>query len=489
MKTAPYLRTGTMVDNAEDLFTLRGRVKAPKGLIFSGQETTPLLKLLEYPIDVYIRTLRDSVQIVEMPKNASSVLHQAMRDCRRFPRPSVLDNQHSLEFRFPYTLVEMQKIAEYYAQPAYNLLWKNSTFNQEPLFYYLDYNHYFVVQCIYNRRGKESWEPAQQYTAEIVEYLAHKLPQFQLNKGVDFLVPASHPKAGPYGVKTNTISAFQRQTFLRTDFDFSGHSPRDIIVPYYVPIPAPSPTTSARKPYLLFFAGGKNPPGGLREQLERAFASHSKAAGSHDILFTTDPLLGEVFESTIQSSVFCAAVRGDTASSSRLFSIIASGCIPVIISDWLSLPFESIIDYRPFTLRFPESIVHNVGLLIAQLRAVSPTQIAQMHVALEQAKPMLLFPPITQAHSTKAAPAKVQKVDTSSAISSYPLLNPVTLTMVEMIMRRKQHCDKLRNDYYSRFSISTTAQQKANETSNMCIKLYARFAAALSESRTINLDV
>ncbi|KAL9246083.1 hypothetical protein vseg_019662 [Gypsophila vaccaria] len=46
----------------------------------------------------------------------------------------------------------------------------------------------------------------------------------------------------------------------------------------------------------------------------------------------------------LQLKMECA--RGDTPSSARLFDAIVSGCIPVIVSDELELPFEGIIDYR-----------------------------------------------------------------------------------------------------------------------------------------------
>ena len=45
-------------------------------------------------------------------------------------------------------------------------------------------------------------------------------------------------------------------------------------------------------------------------------------------------------------SIFCLSPAGDTPSSARLFDAIVSGCIPVIVSDELELPFEGIIDYR-----------------------------------------------------------------------------------------------------------------------------------------------
>lgn len=45
-------------------------------------------------------------------------------------------------------------------------------------------------------------------------------------------------------------------------------------------------------------------------------------------------------------SSFCLSPAGDTPSSARLFDAIVSGCIPVIVSDELELPFEGILDYR-----------------------------------------------------------------------------------------------------------------------------------------------
>lgn len=49
-------------------------------------------------------------------------------------------------------------------------------------------------------------------------------------------------------------------------------------------------------------------------------------------------------------SVFCLSPAGDTPSSARLFDAIVSGCIPVIVSDEVELPFEGILDYRKVCL-------------------------------------------------------------------------------------------------------------------------------------------
>ena len=46
--------------------------------------------------------------------------------------------------------------------------------------------------------------------------------------------------------------------------------------------------------------------------------------------------------------------RGDSAHTKRLFSTLASGCIPIIISDKMVLPFSKHVDLESAVLRIPE---------------------------------------------------------------------------------------------------------------------------------------
>ena len=54
------------------------------------------------------------------------------------------------------------------------------------------------------------------------------------------------------------------------------------------------------------------------------------------------------------ASVFCPCPRGDSAHTKRLFSTLAAGCIPVIISDKMVLPFAEHVDLESAVLRIPE---------------------------------------------------------------------------------------------------------------------------------------
>ncbi|KVI07513.1 Exostosin-like protein, partial [Cynara cardunculus var. scolymus] len=83
-------------------------------------------------------------------------------------------------------------------------------------------------------------------------------------------------------------------------------------------------------------------------------------------------------QSGMRKSVFCLSPAGDTPSSARLFDAIVSGCIPVIVSDELELPFEGILDYRRISLFVSSSDAVQPGWLLAYLRSIKPTQIREM---------------------------------------------------------------------------------------------------------------
>ena len=55
-----------------------------------------------------------------------------------------------------------------------------------------------------------------------------------------------------------------------------------------------------------------------------------------------------------RGSVFCPCPRGDSAHTKRLFSTLAAGCIPIIISDKMVLPFAEHVDLESAVLRIPE---------------------------------------------------------------------------------------------------------------------------------------
>ncbi|KAF4659388.1 ribosomal 40S subunit protein S18B, partial [Perkinsus chesapeaki] len=74
----------------------------------------------------------------------------------------------------------------------------------------------------------------------------------------------------------------------------------------------------------------------------------------------TDIVVGQSapsYEAEMRDSIFCFIPRGNTPWTRRIFDAIVSGCIPVVLSNAIVFPFESILDWSQFTLKLPESYV------------------------------------------------------------------------------------------------------------------------------------
>jgi len=319
-----------------------------------------------------------------------------------------------------------------------------------------------------------------QYTVDIAKFVV-KSSDWALNSGLDFLSPASHPKSGPLNIHDNVLKTFTRHTFMRTDFDLMGYAPKDIVVPYFIPSSPPLPQQA--KTLLLFFAGGDNPPGGLRSEFEASFLSLQSqqpppsTSQQQEVFFAvSSQLSADEYNSRMASSDFCLMLRGDTASSKRLFSAVSCGCIPVIVSDWIPLPFEALIDYSQFSLRFSESSFRDVQSLLSFLRReVLPARRAAMRAALQMARSLLLFQTFSEPSAAKPTVVDTaveqqlrESKEEAGGVGNMEcfLLNPVTLTLIEAFIRRKKYCDDL----------------SLPSSNIMCVNLYSRLASAISFS-------
>jgi len=77
----------------------------------------------------------------------------------------------------------------------------------------------------------------------------------------------------------------------------------------------------------------------------------------------------------MDSSTFCLIPRGNTPWTRRFFDAALRGCIPVVMSNPVSFPFERLIDYSQLALKLPEEWVPR---LAAELEAVTPPQLRQL---------------------------------------------------------------------------------------------------------------
>ncbi|KAF2535457.1 hypothetical protein F2Q68_00022614 [Brassica cretica] len=215
-------------------------------------------------------------------------------------------------------------------------------------------------------------------------------PAWKRSEGRDHIFPIHHPWS------FKTVRKFVKNAiWLLPDMDSTGnwYKPgqvsleKDLILPYVPNVDlcdakclsesAPMRTT------LLFFRGRlkRNAGGKIRAKLG------TELSGVKDVIMT-EGTAGEggklAAQAGMRRSLFCLCPAGDTPSSARLFDAIVSGCIPVIVSDELELPFEGILDYRKVAVIVSSSDAIQPGWLVNHLRSLLPSQVKKFQNSLAQ---------------------------------------------------------------------------------------------------------
>jgi len=93
----------------------------------------------------------------------------------------------------------------------------------------------------------------------------------------------------------------------------------------------------------------------------------------------------------MHSSKFCLHPAGDTPSACRLFDAIVSLCVPVIVSDYIELPFEDVIDYKKIAIFVDTDTAVKPGQLTSLLRGISEKTILQYQRELKLVSIVLLL--------------------------------------------------------------------------------------------------
>jgi len=148
-----------------------------------------------------------------------------------------------------------------------------------------------------------------------------------------------------------------------------------------------SPPTAAPRRWLLSFHGSLNvccEPGKSVRQAARALVgasndtlvvhvtrSHIEARSQEE-----QQALYRAQARAMRQSRFCLVPAGDNEVSSRLYSAIAAGCVPVVIANQLSGAFASHVPYHQLWLRVEESAFRAAPYaLLGRLRALTDSQL------------------------------------------------------------------------------------------------------------------
>ncbi|MCO5550929.1 hypothetical protein L7F22_004423 [Adiantum nelumboides] len=115
------------------------------------------------------------------------------------------------------------------------------------------------------------------------------------------------------------------------------------------------PLQLSQRKYLANFLGRAQGKAG-RIQLLNLSQKFPEKLEAPELAFRGPKKLGrrEYFEH-LRNAKFCLAPRGESSWTLRFYESFFVECVPVILSDEMELPFQNVIDYREFSIKWPSS--------------------------------------------------------------------------------------------------------------------------------------
>ena len=367
----------------------RRLISKKKDNFINDSDLNIILKKRLSSLKQILHSMRGSVTVIESNANLSMLLDA----CIQFKKINFYEHQHSPELWIPYHLRNNEHSSA--------LLNVNASNYKGGLVYYAIYPHAHAV-C-HNVPSAERLD----YAINHIQSSLRSLMKTNIwNEGINIIVPASHPIVPLSSLSMDMdTSRIAHASFLTVDYDNVAKYPKDLVIPYFADVRQKQLAWNLTRPVLLMLCS--LPTQHVRSQILSIYSNISI-----DVVVNLDHVLSETYESLLETSKFCFMVRGDTVSSARFFSLIDAGCIPVVVSDWIYLPFQRLIKYSLFTVFARENLVINSPhKFLNHLRMIPSKKIETMQKYLQQARLLLMYD------------------------SSY-ILNPVTLLFIESKLLR-----------------------------------------------------
>ncbi|CAN0901681.1 Probable arabinosyltransferase ARAD1 [Linum grandiflorum] len=246
----------------------------------------------------------------------------------------------------------------------------------------------FFSSLSYNRHSK----PLGRQKTVLNKILQDKLVQYLMDQdlwkrygGKDHLIVAHHPNSMAYSRKKLASAMFVLADFGRYP-EKVANIRKDVIAPYKHVVRSTPNAKSAQfdqRPTLAYFKGAiyRKDGGATRQELFYLLKDEK------DVDFTFGSYVKNGVKRAAEgmaASKFCLHIAGDTPSSNRLFDIIATHCVPVIISDAIELPFEDVLDYSEFSVFVHASDAVKPGYLLNLLRGIKRDVWTEMWLKLQE---------------------------------------------------------------------------------------------------------
>lgn len=170
---------------------------------------------------------------------------------------------------------------------------------------------------------------------------------------------------------------------------------RDIIIPGVSAVNAPPATRDPFRPRRLLasFRGNlvlhmRDSEGKDRFMRSLLRAALVQLAKNRKDVVVGDRIYDEIkrttYKTELEVSTFCLVPRGVTPWTRRLFDVLLSDCIPVVLANSIVFPFEDTINYEHFTLKIPEAWVGNLWTL---LEGISAKQVKELQTKVREMAP------------------------------------------------------------------------------------------------------
>lgn len=113
---------------------------------------------------------------------------------------------------------------------------------------------------------------------------------------------------------------------------------------------------------------------------------------------------------------FCLVPAGDECVSSRLYTAIAAGCLPVVICDWLRGAFDWAARYGAFWIKVPRvQFLKDPASVLEVLRSMPPAEEARRRALLDAARADVLYARADSRVGTHLLTAAAQVVSSTHA--------------------------------------------------------------------------
>ncbi|PON37900.1 Exostosin-like [Trema orientale] len=211
------------------------------------------------------------------------------------------------------------------------------------------------------RRGPFSKTLSPVFT-DYIYVIAHKHPYWNRSNGVDHFFVSCHdwapriPRVDPE-IYENFI-----KVLCNSNTSEGFKLTRDVSIPEYNPRaselgPPRLGQPPDQRPILAFFAGAAH--GNIRKILFK----HWKEKDDEVLVFEDLPK-NYSYHHLMGKTKFCLCPSGSEVASPRVVEAMYQGCVPVLISDYYSKPFEDVLDWSKFSIQIPPKRIPEIKKIL-----------------------------------------------------------------------------------------------------------------------------